>query len=98
LDTDRSHSTHREPASPAGRHRLLFIVSREAQRHHDYLRQAFAGEPDVEVILNRRRAERRRRIEPAQAERRRRERRVRPNAEERLRTIGWSIVEVHPLP
>ena len=36
-------------ASPAGRRRLIFIVSREAEAHHEYLQRAFAGEPDVLV-------------------------------------------------
>jgi hypothetical protein len=99
LGTDRARSTYGEAAaSPAGRRRLIFIVSREAEVHHEYLQRAFAGEPDVEVILDRRRADRRRRTEPTTWEYRRRERRIRPNAEERLRAVGWSIVEVHPVP
>jgi hypothetical protein len=99
VGTDRARFTYGEPAAAlAGRRRLIFVVSREAEAHHEYLQRAFAGEPDVEVILDRRRAQRRRRTERTTTERRRRERRVRPNAEERLRAVGWSIVEVHPVP
>jgi hypothetical protein len=97
LGTGRSRSKREEPAAPASRRRLIFLVSREAIAHYEYLRQAFQGEEDVEVILDRRRGERRGQAGEPGVERRRRDRRVRPNAEDRLRALGWSIVEVHPV-
>src|SRR5262245_64365050 len=48
LGTGRSRSKLEEPAAPASRRRLIFLVSREAIAHYEYLRQAFQGEEDVE--------------------------------------------------
>jgi hypothetical protein len=84
-------------AQPPLRRRLLFVVSRDAVEHYEYLRRTLAGEDGVEVILDRRHGERRGRREPGTVERRRSDQRLRPNVEERLRTAGWSIVRVNPV-
>lgn len=56
--------------------RLLCIVSRRDRRLYTILKRTFANGPDVvEVILDRRRGERRRRTSPRRVERRKRERR-----------------------
>jgi hypothetical protein len=59
------------------------VVSREAPELYD---------PKVIVILDRRVAERRRRVEPVPVERRQRDRRTRPEVQEELRTSQYAIV------
>lgn len=97
MRTGPSRSAPGGPAAPAGGRRLLFLVSRDAMEHYEYLKQAFKGEKDVEVILDRRRSDRRQRAIEPPTERRRKDRRLRPPAEDRLRALGWSIVEVNPI-
>ena len=77
------------------RARLLFVVAREEPARLEYIRQHFAGEPGVEVLVDRRRADRRRApdVHPAErSERRagrdRREQRVRGD----LTALGWTLV------
>ena len=68
---------------PMPRH--LFIVSRKHPSLHAYLSQHFVDAPEVEVVLDRRRAERRR-LErgPDGAERRQGERRTHPGLDRTL--------------
>ena len=67
---------------------LLFIVSRDAENLLGSLRQEFAAEPDVEVILDRRlRGDPH---DPSGAH----ERRRRPEIDEQLHALGWAIA--HP--
>jgi hypothetical protein len=56
--------------------RLLFVVSRNAPERFEFLRYAFAGDDHVEVVLDRRRGDRRRDRAGVPAERRQRERRT----------------------
>jgi hypothetical protein len=60
---------------PGARPRILVIVRRDEARLGDRLRMAFAGTPAVEVILDRRTGERRRRRQAVGADRRRGDRR-----------------------
>jgi hypothetical protein len=68
------------------------VVSREAPELYEELRERFADDPKVIVILDRRVAERRRRVEPVPVERRQRDRRTRPEVQEELRTSQYAIV------
>jgi hypothetical protein len=57
--------------------RLLFIIAPRERKLYEYLRRSFVGLPEVEVIMERRRQERRRETRTPATERRRAERRVR---------------------
>jgi class 3 adenylate cyclase/tetratricopeptide (TPR) repeat protein len=74
----------------------LFIVARYNTELYEYLKREFAGQP-VTVILDRRAAERRARDDgPAEAERRHAERRQRADAEDALRTRGFTVLPESP--
>ena len=74
--------------------RYLFIVSMQDPALHDELLQRFSDDPNAEVILDRRRAERRRQAEiPGLLERRQADRRRRPGVNEELRR-SVAIVEI----
>ena len=72
--------------------RELFIVARDRSDLYRYLSQTFADAENVEVIFDRRSAERRELPTAANPERRRRERRQRPQVEEELRTVGYAYL------
>ena len=72
--------------------RELFIVARDRSDLYRYLSQTFADAENVEVIADRRAAERRDVFTPATPERRRRERRNRPIVDEELRSVGYSFL------
>ena len=59
--------------------RYLLIVARNQPDLWHYLKRNFAGDEKVEVILDRRRGERRQRIQPHEPERRRADRRHQPS-------------------
>jgi hypothetical protein len=58
--------------------RLLFVVAQDRADLYRYLTWHFSSEPGVQVILDRRRQERRQRMEGHDSDRRRGERRRRP--------------------
>jgi hypothetical protein len=64
--------------------RYVFIVSRFDPALFEYLREHFADAAEVQVILDRRRAERRRHALTVTPERRRADRRTRPEIDRRL--------------
>src|SRR5439155_6352351 len=70
--------------------RLLLIVSRTEPGHYTYLRRVFGGAA-VDVILDRRMAERRQRLEEAAPDRRREFRRQRDISKD-LQMSGWAVV------
>jgi hypothetical protein len=72
--------------------RELFIVARERSDLYRYLSQTFADAENVEVIFDRRSAERRDLTTATSPERRRRERRCRPNVDEEVRTVGYAFL------
>jgi hypothetical protein len=74
--------------------RRLIIVSRNHPDLYVYLRDRFAREGDVEVILDRRLVERRQVQVAASSERRRQGRRVRPDVDAQLRVRSHVIVTV----
>jgi len=74
--------------------RRLVVVSRQHPDLYVYLRDRFAGEADVEVILDRRLAERRREGIPLAFDRRVSGRRMRPEVDLQLRVRSHVIVEL----
>ncbi len=70
--------------------RLLVIVAREELARYASLKHIFASE-SADVLLDRRRGERRRGESPTALERRRGDRRVR-NITPDLQTLGWALV------
>ena len=78
--------------------RTLFIVSRQHPDLYTYLRERFATDTAVEVILDRRVGQRRQREEPAPTEdRRRADRRARPEVELELRSRSHAIITIPDL-
>jgi len=86
---DRRTTTR--PAVAPRKRRLLFVVSLEQPQRYDSLAHAFSGDDEVQVIFDRRRADRRQRQQVPVAERRRRDRRSAARAWA-LRTVGWDRV------
>ena len=73
--------------------RYLFIVSREQPDLCDYLRHEFTEDREVEVITDRRVAQRRRQARPHAPDRRRADRRSPSTVEHDLRNLGFAIVK-----
>jgi RNA polymerase subunit RPABC4/transcription elongation factor Spt4 len=88
-DVTRFTSRDREEG-PIARH--VLIVAHERARLYEHLRQTFAGNRSVQVLLDRRRRERRQGQSQSTIERRRGERRARSRMDERSRAIRWSLV------
>lgn len=82
----------KQPAEDKQMARQLFIVARNRGKLYEYVRRAFAGNPSVQVILDRRTGDRRQRREPGTSERRRADRRARLDVDNQLRALGWAIV------
>jgi hypothetical protein len=81
--------------SPAGRSiRHLLIISRYHPGLYDYVSARFEGEDSVEVILDRRRGERRGNATQVTAERRSTDRRVRPHIDDALRMESMQFVTI----
>jgi len=73
----------------------LFIVDRQQPDLFSYLAREFSGEPEVTVILDRRRGERRRSRRPgASADRRQSDRRSKAESLSQLATLGYAFVRV----
>ncbi len=70
--------------------RLLVIVAREELARYAYLKHVFASET-VEVIVDRRRGERRQHERAPAFDKRRGDRRVR-NVTQDLQGLGWALV------
>lgn len=74
--------------------RQLLIVARNRTKLYEYARRAFAGNETVQVMLDRRVAERRQRGASTGPERRQGDRRGRFDVDNLLRALGWAIVLV----
>ena len=72
----------------------LVVVSRQHPDLYVYLRDRFAAETDVEVLLDRRLAERRRERVRTDVERRQSGRRLRQDVDMQLRVRSHVIVEL----
>lgn len=70
----------------------LVIVSSERPDLLEAFRRRHAGDPDTEVLLDRRAGERRRRIAAVPVDRRRHERRSRPGLDAEILSRGWALV------
>ena len=89
---DVLHASRRRTAGPPPRQR--FIVATADQALYEYLTRKFADRPDVEVILDRRRGERRRARLARTPERRTGDRRSRSRIDEDLRMLGFAVIPV----
>jgi hypothetical protein len=93
-----SPQVHRGPKSrqesPKAVAKQLLIVARDRGKLYGYLRRAFAGNPTVEVVVDRRRTERRRIDQPRASERRRGNRRLILEFDDQLRALGWAVVQL----
>jgi hypothetical protein len=74
--------------------RNVFVVSRRHPDLYEYLRERFASDQAVEVILDRRIGQRRRARRPPDTERRRADRRSRPEVEAELETRSHAIITI----
>jgi hypothetical protein len=72
--------------------RALFIIARRDPLMYTTLKESFAKHADIDVILDRRRAQRRRQALPREVDRRMRERRS-FNIDALLRWLRWVVVE-----
>ena len=72
----------------------IFIVSVRHLALYDYLRQRFADDPNAQVVLDRRRIERRRAEIAVTHERRQLGRRQRPDLGEELRRRSVAVVTI----
>lgn len=72
--------------------RHLFLVSRHEARLYEYLLERFRDDANVEVILDRRRGERRRRSASQEPERRRSDRRTRREVDLELQVRSHVIL------
>ena len=69
--------------------RFLFIVNRQLPRVYEHLCHQFAGEPNVEVIMDRRKGD-----PPPGGDRREGERRLNADADEQLQVMGYAFVRI----
>jgi hypothetical protein len=72
--------------------RYLFIVARDEPDLWAHLAREFAGEGEVEVLLDRRRRERRRVALPTGIDRRRGDRRRRPALSREIENLNFALV------
>jgi hypothetical protein len=74
--------------------RNVFVASRRHPDLYEYLRERFATDQAVEVILDRRIGQRRRAQKPPGTERRRADRRRHPEVEVELETRSHAIITI----
>lgn len=73
--------------------RLLYIVARDKSDLYGYLQLAFADEPDVQVLFDRRQGrDRRQAVQPCEPERRLGDQRRQLEIEEGLRSLGYAMI------
>jgi hypothetical protein len=78
----------------SGGSRQLIVVARDHEGRYQFFRRAFDNNVTVQVILDRRVADRRQRVECRARERRRRNRRSPQPIDGTLRTEGWTIIRL----
>jgi hypothetical protein len=74
--------------------RYIFIVSLRHRALYDYLLQRFLNDPNAQVILDRRRVQRRQAESPVTLERRQEYRRQRPDVSEELQRRSVAVVTI----
>src|SRR3989449_7140742 len=72
----------------------IFVVARDRERLFDYAKRAFSGNSSVEVVLDRRRGERRGADKTSSPDRRRGDRRLMTEIDNHLRALGWAVVRL----
>jgi hypothetical protein len=72
--------------------RVVFVVSRDHRDLYAYLSERFSTDTAVEVVLDRRVAERRQRDAPHDVDRRRSDRRRRPEVDAELQVRSHAII------
>jgi hypothetical protein len=72
---------------------LMYVVARDRMDMYEHLRLSFRDVPEVEVVLDRRREQRRRETVDYTPDRRQRTRR-RHDVTPSLTTLGWTLVRV----
>ena len=74
--------------------RLVFVVRRERVKLHDSLQSALLGEEGVDILLDRRHGDRRKRDDSVATQRRRWDRRTRFFSDAEVAVRGWTIVRI----
>ena len=82
-----------DPALRTPTRRLAFIVSSKRMDLYEKLREALIREPDVDLILDRRVADRRVADSPIERERRGGQRRM-EKADAEVREYGWAVIRL----
>jgi hypothetical protein len=72
----------------------IFVVARDRERLFEYAKRAFSGNSSVEVVLDRRRSERRTGSRASSTDRRRGDRRLMNEIDNHLRALGWAVVRL----
>jgi hypothetical protein len=72
----------------------IFVVARDREKLFEYAKRAFSGNSSVEVVLDRRRGERRRGEKSGLPDRRRGDRRLMNEIDNHLRALGWAVVRL----
>jgi hypothetical protein len=72
----------------------IFVVARDREKLFEYAKRAFSGNSSVEVVLDRRRGERRRGEKTGSLDRRRGDRRLMNEIDNHLRALGWAVVRL----
>ncbi|MGH7304197.1 MAG: hypothetical protein ACRELZ_12960 [Candidatus Rokuibacteriota bacterium] len=72
----------------------IVVVARDRQKLFEYAKRAFSGNPTVEVVLDRRRTERRTSDRTGSPDRRRGDRRLMNEIDNHLRALGWAVVRL----
>jgi hypothetical protein len=72
----------------------LFIIAPGQRALYDSLRRTFASDPTVDVVMDRRKGQRRKRGTGASAERRAADRRRNATAQDKLSARGFAVVGV----
>jgi len=73
----------------------IVVVQRDRQKLYEYVKRAFSGNASVDVVLDRRRTERRGAGDRSRApDRRRGDRRLMNEIDNHLRALGWAVVRL----
>ena len=72
----------------------IVVIARDRQKLFEYAKRAFTGNSSVEVVLDRRRAERRSGERASSPDRRRGDRRLMNEIDNHLRALGWAVVRL----
>jgi hypothetical protein len=73
----------------------IVVVERDRQKLYEYVKRAFSGNASIDVVLDRRRSDRRGSGDRSRApERRRGDRRLMTEIDNHLRALGWAVVRL----